>query len=100
MYIDPIQSRIDSNELNHRGVLGMKWGVRRYQNKDGSLTGAGRRHYGYGDPYKPPKAQKAQRRLEKKKAKQEKYDRKMIDEGINSFKSIQNTDLKDKKVEL
>ena len=32
-------------ELYHHGVKGMKWGVRRYQNKDGSLTNAGKVHY-------------------------------------------------------
>lgn len=29
--------------LTHHGILGMKWGVRRYQNKDGSLTPAGKK---------------------------------------------------------
>lgn len=33
------------NELTHWGVKGMKWGVRRYQNKDGSLTPAGKKRY-------------------------------------------------------
>lgn len=34
-----------SNELYHSGVKGMKWGVRRYQNADGSYTKAGRKRY-------------------------------------------------------
>lgn len=34
-------------DAQHHGVLGMKWGIRRYQNKDGTLTPEGRRRLGY-----------------------------------------------------
>ena len=32
--------------LMHHGILGMKWGIRRYQNPDGTLTSAGKARYG------------------------------------------------------
>jgi hypothetical protein len=35
---------MEDNYLIHYGVLGMKWGIRRYQNKDGTLTDVGKRH--------------------------------------------------------
>lgn len=54
-----------SSFLSHHGILGQKWGVRRYQNKDGSLTSAGKKHY--NTDYNKYEL-KAERRKEKSQA--------------------------------
>lgn len=46
--------------LYHHGIKGQRWGIRRYQNPDGTLTAAGRKKYG-SDDYREVKS------LQKKK---------------------------------
>lgn len=48
------------NELYHHGIKNQKWGVRRFQNEDGSLTPEGRKRYGV----KEYKAERAKLRME------------------------------------
>ena len=44
-----ISNQNDSDYLKHFGIQGMKWGQRRYQYEDGSLTPEGKAHYGIGE---------------------------------------------------
>lgn len=39
-----------TNELYHHGIKGQRWGIRRFQNADGSYTAAGKNRYGFDNP--------------------------------------------------
>ncbi len=83
-------------ELYHHGIKGMKWGRRRYQNTDGSLTAAGRKRYGDGDGtlsrWKKERAAKRDAKREAK-ARTKNNVKNMTDEELN--KAITRARLED-----
>lgn len=61
---------IYSSSLYHHGIKGQHWGVRRYQNEDGTLTSAGKARY-YKTEYKPAKAEYKEAKSELRKARKD-----------------------------
>lgn len=100
--------------LAHWGIKGMKWGVRRYQNKDGSLTAEGQKRRTLRESIHDHKVAKQRTQaLEKaratkaankvaaeKAAKKAERRQKMIDKGLVSKKSMTDEELKAQKARL
>lgn len=73
-------------ELYHEGVLGMKWGIRRYQNKDGSLTPAGKKRYGTKSNFeKVQRAKKAAEKANSPEAKRRAKANARTEEEVNKY---------------
>lgn len=88
---------MDQNyELLHYGIKGQKWGIRRYQNEDGSLTTAGKDHYRTGNLQR--ELNKADRKLAKFKMKEAVYSHKQKKaENKNNEKSVERNKFKTKE---
>lgn len=80
-----------NGELTHWGIKGMRWGIRRYQKKDGSLTAAGKKRY--DDELAKVKEKEAT--LKRRKATQAKFDKlearkKAVEEESKALKNASN----------
>lgn len=90
---------MERSELKHWGIKGMKWGVRRYQNKDGSLTPAGKKRYSDGSTSSSSTSKSSQTSQQPKKKTVSEMSDQEIRDAINRLRLEQDyTKLNPEKV--
>ena len=65
--------KITYDEIKHHGIKGQKWGVRRYQNEDGSLTAKGKQRYGTQENFERQYPQESKKKMKKAKGEVDVY---------------------------
>ena len=90
--------------IAHHGVKGMKWGVRRYQNKDGSLTAAGKNRYGeayegFAKNYRTKQVQRVGKSYDKQISRVNRRLAKKVDRTERKLVNAKESGASDKKVQ-
>ena len=84
----------EDNYLAHHGIKGQKWGVRRFQNEDGTLTAEGRQQYGYNEGFVSRQKQRTPWYIRKDGPRHEPSPQERMEESMRRRREARRAELK------